>query len=69
LRNAAVRERDAGISVEEVKANFARAGTNHEDGMIVWAGTGVSEISGMSSVDDIVNRIHTEAAEALMMTK
>ncbi|KAK7030596.1 CBM1 domain-containing protein [Favolaschia claudopus] len=66
LRNSTVKDFEAGIDIEELQRKFRDAVKQQDvDRCIVWAGTGVGQMSRVQSAKDIVEELHRETIERL----
>jgi len=66
LFNDTVKDDDNGVSIDEVKKNFAEGVAKGDaNRMLVWAGTGVSLMTEVKDAKAVVQELHQEIAERL----
>ncbi|KAI6044202.1 2-nitropropane dioxygenase [Pisolithus marmoratus] len=66
LYNSTVKELEEGVDIHTVKEKFKKGVQDGDpDRMLVWAGTGVGLISGISNAKDVVQELHDAAVQRL----
>lgn len=68
LYNSTVKDVEEGVDVHIAEEKFKKGVQDGDpDRMLVWAGTGVDLISGISTAKDVVNELHDVTLERLEM--